>query len=101
MAKIIFECSGGILDRDADLTLNLNTLPSNEAQNLLQLIRDSNFFNLPANLIKQPEPEKIQYAITVDVGIVYHTVRATENTTPPSLKPLLTELSTRLDTRPV
>jgi Emfourin len=101
MTKIIFECSGGILDCEVDLTLNLNTLPSNEAQNLLQLIRDSNFFNLPANLIRQPEPENAQYAITVDVGIVNHTVRATENTAPPSLKPLLAELFTRMDPKPV
>ena len=96
MAKIIFECSGGMLDQDRDLTVNLDNLPNGEAHTLLQLIQDANFFNLPSNLLKHPDPEKIQYAITVDAGIVFHTVRANENSTPQSLRPLLNELSARM-----
>jgi hypothetical protein len=96
MTKIIFECSGGMLDRDRDLTVNLENLPGSEAKALLHLIREANFFNIPSNLIKNPDPEKIQYKITVDAGIVFYTVRGNENTTPESLRPLLNELTARL-----
>jgi len=85
-----------MLDRNRDLTVDLASLPGGEAQNLLQLIRESNFFNIPSNLIQQPDPEKIQYRITVDAGIVFHTVRGNENTTPTALRPLLNELSARM-----
>jgi len=96
MTKIIFECSGGVLDRDRDLTVHLDNLPGGEAQTLLHLIREANFFNIPSNLINNPDPEKIQYKITVDAGIVFHTVRGNENTTPAALRPLLNELSARM-----
>lgn len=101
MTKIIFECSGGMPYDNVDLTLNLETLPDDEAQNLLQLIREANFFNLPSSLIEQPDQEQPHYVITVDVGIIYHTVHVTQNTTPLTLKPLLDELSTRTDVKPV
>jgi len=35
MARIIFECSGGMLDQDRDLTVNLDNLPNGEAHTLL------------------------------------------------------------------
>ena len=101
MTSIIFECSGGMLDRSMDLTLKLDDLPGRETRELIELIRDANFFNLPSNLIKNPDPEEIQYTITVDAGAVFHTVRTHENATPPSLRPLLKELSMRMETSPV
>ncbi len=97
MTKITFACSGGMLTGTMDLTLYLDRLPSQEALNLLRLIYKANFFNLPRNLIKHPEPEKILYTITVDDGQYRHRVQANENSTPSTLKPLVNELSMRLD----
>jgi hypothetical protein len=96
MTKILIECSGGMLDRNRDLTVDLENMPDSEARTLLHLIREANFFNIPSNLIQHPAPEKLQYKITVDAGIVFHTVRGNENTTPEALRPLLNELSARL-----
>lgn len=100
MTKIIFKCSGGMLDREIDLTLYLDDLPADETKKLLQLIKEADFYNLPTNLIKYPSPEKIEYIIGVENGNARHTVRVNEETMPPELRPLLNELSTRMDMEP-
>lgn len=96
MMKITFECSGGMLPQNLSLTLRLDRLPSQDALNLLRMIQKANFFGLPRNLIKSPEPEKIFYTITVEDEYQRHRVQANENSTPPILRPLVDELSMRL-----
>ncbi|MEW5940844.1 MAG: protealysin inhibitor emfourin [Chloroflexota bacterium] len=97
MTQITFECSGGMLSRRVGLMLDLENLPPRESINLLRLIYHADFFNLPANLVKRPEPEKILYTITVDNGRDHHRVQVSENSAPSALMPLVNELSLRLD----
>lgn len=96
MTKITFECLGGMLPRNLNLTLYLDFMPPRDALNLIWMIQKANFFSLPRNLIKHPEPEKILYSITVEDEYQRHRVIANENSTPSALESLVNELSIRL-----
>jgi hypothetical protein len=93
MATITFKRSGGFIGRGMKFELDLNQLPSNEARHITKLIEQSGFFNIPENLIEKFIPDEYQYTITVDVGVLSHTVRTNDTTMPASLRPLVNELS--------
>jgi hypothetical protein len=93
MTKINFKRSGGILGQEIDRDIDLNQLPDSEAQELMQLITDTNFFKIPQNLINQAAPDEYEYTVTVEAGNSNHTVHASDATAPESLRPLLEKLS--------
>lgn len=94
MTRITFERSGGLLGRDVFLDLDLDTLPTNESLNLIQLLQRANFFKLPENLVAQSAPDEFQYRVTVDSGSTHHTISTSDTTAPEALRPLLDVLST-------
>lgn len=73
--------------------LDLEHLPITDARYLIRLIEQAEFFNLPENLIIKFNPDEYQYTVTVDAGVVSHTVRTNDTTMPESLRPLVDELS--------
>ena len=93
MTTISFKRSGGFIGQGMRLQLDLNRLPSNDARAITRLIEQAEFFNIPENLIVKFNPEEYQYTITVDMGMVSHTVRTNDTTMPASLRPLVDELS--------
>lgn len=93
MTTITFKRSGGFVGKGIRFQLTLDDLPRSDANALLQLVEQSGFFNLPENLIVKFNPDEYQYTITVDAGMVYHTVRTNDTTMPVSLRPLVDELS--------
>jgi len=93
MTTISFKRSGGFIGQGMRLQLDLSRLPSNDARAIIRLIEQAEFFNIPENLIVKFNPEEYQYTITVDMGIVSHTVRTNDTTMPASLRPLVDELS--------
>jgi hypothetical protein len=93
MTTISFKRSGGFVGKGMRLQLILDELPSNDASALLRLIEQAEFFNLPENLIVKFNPDEYQYTITVDAGVICHTVRTNDTTMPASLRPLVDELS--------
>lgn len=94
MTTITFKRSGGFVGTGMKFQLNLNELPDNNARHLIHLIENAEFFNIPENLIVKFNPDEYQYMITIDAGIVSHTVRMNDTTMPISLRPLVDELST-------
>ena len=94
MTTITFKRSGGFVGTGMKFQLNLNELPDNDARSLIHLIENAEFFNIPENLIVKFNPDEYQYMITVDAGIVSHTVRMNDTTMPTLLRPLVEELST-------
>ena len=94
MTKITFQRSGGLLGQDIDIDLDLDTLPANEALNLLQMLHRCNFFRLPENLVAKSTPDEFQYTIIVESGSSRHRIRTSDTGAPESLRPLLNELST-------
>ena len=93
MTTITFKRSGGFIGTGMKYELNLNQLPENDAHSLIHLIQKAEFFKIPENLIVKFNPDEYQYTITVDAGIICHTVRTNDTTMPASLRPLIDELS--------
>ena len=93
MTKIKFERSGGLLGQSINLDLDLDSLPAQESQDLLQRIQKCDFFKLPENLVTKSNPDEFQYAITVESGTAQHSVRTSDTSAPESLRPLIAELS--------
>lgn len=93
MTTIAFKRSGGFIGQGMRLQINLNELPDRDARSLIRLIEQAGFFNLPENMIVKFNPDEYQYTITVDVGVLSHTVRTNDTTMPASLRPLVEELS--------
>ena len=93
MAKIILERSGGFLRPPTDLTLDLDIFPANEAQRLLYLIEDADFFHLPENLGGAPIINEFLYTITIEAGDIQHRVHVNETNMPETLQLLIHELS--------
>lgn len=91
--KISFDRSGGAIGKDMHLDLDLNTMPADEAQNLLRLVNETGFFDIPGDLDTQVLPDEFQYEITVHSGRASHTVRTSDSTMPKSLQPLVKELT--------
>src|ERR1043165_202470 len=93
MTRITFKRSGGFIGTGMKYELNLNQLPQQDASSFIHLIKQAEFFNIPENLIVKFNPDEYQYTITVDAGIICHTVRTNDTTMPASLRPLVEELS--------
>jgi hypothetical protein len=89
----MFKRCGGFVGKGMRFQLRLEELPAADANALLQLIEQAQFFNIPENLIVRFNPDEYQYTITVDAGILSHTVRTNDTTMPASLRPLVNELS--------
>jgi hypothetical protein len=93
MTRINFKRTGGITGREMETDIDLNELPAGEQQQLMQLITETNFFNIPQNLIQTAIPDEHEYTITVEAGNTHHTIQTTDSTAPESLRPLLEKLS--------
>ena len=93
MTKISFKKTGGIMGREVESNIDLNEMPENESQEIQRMILDSNFFNIPQNLIEPSGHDEYEYTVTVDAGNSHHTVHTTDSSAPESLQPLLEKLS--------
>lgn len=93
MTTITFKRSGGFIGTGMRFQIDLDQLPVNDARDIVQLIEQAEFFNLPENLITKFNPDEYQYTINVDLGVTSHTVRTNDTTMPASLRPLVDELS--------
>jgi Emfourin len=92
MAKIIFERSGGFHEQPIGLTLDLDTFPPHEAQHLMYLIEDADFFRFPDNLVTDSADHEFIYTITVEAGDSRHRVHVSEMYLSEPLQMLVDEL---------
>ena len=93
MAKIIFERSGGFLEPPIDLTLDVDTLSPREAQHIMYLIEDADFFRFPEDLVTDSVDDEFIYTITVEAGDSRHRVHVSEMYLSEPLQMLVDELS--------
>jgi len=93
MAKIIFERSVGFLEPPIGLTLDLDSLAPDEAQHLMYLIEDADFFRFPEDLVMDSTDDEFIYTITVEAGKMRHRVRVSEMYLSEPLQMLVDELS--------
>ena len=95
--RITFERTGGFMGRKVSLTLELDELPSDQAETLRRHLDEANFFTIEETP-PSPSParfarDEFHYLITVEARDVKHTVHTTDATLPASLYPLIRELS--------
>lgn len=93
MTTITFNRTGGVVGNDLDLKLDLDTLPADESQRLMQLITNADFFNIAKNLAAEPSPDEFQYTVKVETDDSSHTVHSTDTTMPRDLRMLVKELT--------
>ena len=93
MTTITFKRCGGFVGKGMRFHLSLDELPTSDARALIRLIEQAQFFNIPENLIVKFNPDEYQYTITVDAGVICHTVRTNDTTMPALLRPLVDQLS--------
>jgi hypothetical protein len=94
MISVNFTRTGGFLGREMTSFLDLNEMPDDESQEIQRMILESNFFNIPQNLIEPSKHDEYEYTITVESGNSQHTVHTSDTSAPESLRPLLEKLST-------
>lgn len=92
MTTILYERTGGFMGRKMSLTLDLDSLPSDQAETLRRLLETSNFFSLPASSSAPPVPDEFTYFITVTTDAIEHTIETSDTTMDESLRPLVEEL---------
>ncbi len=90
---IHLERTGGFAGLRRTVTLNTDTLPSEEARKLQEMIDAAGFFDLPE---KFPLPARgadyFVYRLTVEKDGKKHTVEVSEPAVPAELRPLLQSL---------
>jgi hypothetical protein len=90
---IDFERSGGFAGMTIKTTVDTDTLPSDEAKELGQLVSAANFFTLPRSINGGGSgADEFHYKLTVQVDELKRTVEATDSTMPDSLRPLVDRL---------
>lgn len=92
MTTILFERTGGFMGRKISLTLDLDSLPSDQAETLRGLLETCDFFSLPASSPAPPAPDEFFYRITVQTKTITHTVEISDTGMEDSLRPLVEEL---------
>ena len=93
MTTITFERSGGVVGNDLHLDLDLDTLPEDEAQHLMKLIDEADFFSIPEQTTGQFTPDEFKYTIVVNTDQANHTVHTSDSSIPKQLLPLAKELT--------
>ena len=95
MTTILFERTGGFMGRKVTLTLDLDSLPPDQAGTLRGLLDNADFFSLTEEPTTPPVPDEFLYTLTVTTNLLAYTVRTSDTTMSESLRPLVEELSRR------
>ncbi len=95
MTTILFQRTGGFMGRKVSLTLDLDSLPSDQAETLRGLLDNADFFSLAENPLTPPVPDEFLYTLTVTTNMVTHTIHTSDTAMSESLRPLVEELVRR------
>jgi hypothetical protein len=93
MTMINFKRSGGAIGRELTMDFDLNNMPASESQRLHNMINESKFFEVPVVSDLRTSPDEYEYVITVVAGNSIHTVHVSDTSMPPSLRPLIEDLT--------
>ncbi len=80
------------MGRKVSLSIDLDALPEDQADELEELLKEADFFELPSDLTRTEMPDSMTYNITVISDEHQHSVRCSDTTVPEDLHPLLDEL---------
>jgi hypothetical protein len=89
--KIYFEQSGGFTGIDNNILIDSNSLDTEEASELQQLLDNANFFDLPSEPAAPLHgADYLEYKITIETNDnKQHSIKTTDLTMPPNVGPLI------------
>lgn len=93
--RIEFVRTGGFAGLRMATTIDIDSLPPEEAQEIQDALEEAHFFNLPPELNDidiNRGVDRFQYEITVEDGGQKHTIQAGETALPEHLQPLVKKL---------
>lgn len=91
--RIEFVRTGGFAGLRMATTIDIDTLPPEEAQELQDALEEAHFFNQPPELLEESRGvDRFQYEITVDDGNRQYTIQAGDSSLPEHLQPLVQKL---------
>lgn len=94
--QIDFASSGGSTNRLLDYRVETNSLPQDQAKELLRLVESSGVFDLQQDdLVSEPtigRGDVISYRLSLSDGARQNTLWLNDVTAPASIRPLLAEL---------
>ena len=93
MTMINFKRTGGAMGRDLTMDFDLNNMPASESLRLQTMLAESKFFEVPVVNDLRAGPDEYEYVITVVAGNSIHTVHVSDTSMPPSLRPLVEDLT--------
>jgi hypothetical protein len=93
MTTISYRRMGGALGQEIAANFDLNSMPAEDSRRLHHLIHESNFFEIPVVDAVPSSPDEFAYTITIISENSIHTVTATDNLMPRSLRPLIQDLT--------
>ena len=92
--RIDFQRSGGFAGLKLRLSLDVNTLPDEQAKAIRRMIDEANFLTIDEVLPGAPNVrDEYQYQITVITENIQHSIQAAESSMPESLRPFVEELT--------
>ncbi len=92
--KIQFERTGGFAGMRVETTIDTQSLPSQEASELQEMVDAAGFFDLPATIAAPtPGADQFQYKVTIEAGGRQHTIETGDAALPDALWPLLRRLT--------
>ncbi len=91
--RIDFERSGGFAGMRITTTIDTQTLPPDQANELTQLVASSGFFSLPATFPSTGGADQYTYTVTINDQGRQHTVVVKDGSIPPALQPLIQQLT--------
>ncbi len=88
--RVLFERSGGFAGIRLQLSLDVDSLPAEDASRLKSLLARSRFFELPEKLTSAGiHPDRFTYRVTVESDQGVQSVEAPESAVPREMRPLL------------
>lgn len=91
--QVQFQRSGGFAGLLLSANINTDTLPPDEAQQLINEMNSAHFFDLPTQISGKPgAADTFQYVITVQQGGATHTVQADDSALPDNVVPFVRHL---------
>lgn len=91
--RIYFERTGGFTGLSLRTAVDTAVLPEEDARSLQEMVNETQFFELPADLDGNDTVDAFNYTLTVETDGRRHTVHTSEMHAPDALQPLLRRLT--------
>lgn len=87
--RVTLEQSGGFAGLMITRTVDTQDLSPTEAQQLEQLVKQSNFFQLNSIVEMSPQPDRFGYTMTIEMNGQTHSIELSETNMPEPVRSLV------------